>query len=456
MRARFVILVVLGVFLTWEVVTRGVTAYLAEASPELAIGLRASQATALLNLAEKRLSDLAPKVEPGPAPNDALSKEVQSQQSLDGAARPDPRPTFDSEPQAPTLVQIRTLAERALANEPLSARALRILGRLLLLVSDDQQAEAFMHAAARRSLFESDAVTWMMQKSYQDQNYHAAIGYADTLLRTRENVFDFVMPILGRMAENKAAAGELRQLLSVNTAWRQEFFRRLPGSISDARTPLGIFLSLKDTAAPPTNAELRDYLNFLVGRKLYELAYYTWLQFLPPERLSKVGNLFNGGFEVMPSGLPFDWVWDEKPGATIQIATRPDHEGGRALYIEFGSGRVDFPRTNQLIMLPPGGYQFRGSYQADIISPRGLQWRITCAGGKEAPIGESSMVTRRGLAWQDFEFSFTVPKADCPAQYVTLVSGARSASEQFISGTIWYDDLKIVNELVIAPLKGAL
>ena len=50
----------------------------------------------------------------------------------------------------------------------------------------------------------------------------------------------------------------------------------------------------------------------------------------------------------------------------------------------------------------------------------------------------------------------SVPNSDCSAQYVTLASGARSASEQFISGTIWYDDLKIVNELVVAPSKEPL
>ena len=46
----------------------------------------------------------------------------------------------------------------------------------------------------------------------------------------------------------------------------------------------------------------------------------------------------------------------------------------------------------------------------------------------------------RDSSWRDFEFSFSVPDADCPAQYVTLASAARLSSEQFLSGMMWYDD----------------
>ena len=54
-RIRLIILIALAVFLVWEIVTRGVAAYLAETSPEMATTLRASEPTALLNLAEKKL-----------------------------------------------------------------------------------------------------------------------------------------------------------------------------------------------------------------------------------------------------------------------------------------------------------------------------------------------------------------------------------------------------------------
>ena len=68
----------------------------------------------------------------------------------------------------------------------------------------------------------------------------------------------------------------------------------------------------------------------------------------------------------------------------MQIAARNDQPGQHALFLNFGPGRVDYHDVTQLIMLAPGSYKFRGKYKADLVSERGLEWRITCA-GDEAP-----------------------------------------------------------------------
>ena len=56
-----------------------------------------------------------------------------------------------------------------------------------------------------------------------------------------------------------------------------------------------------------------------------------------------------------------------------------------------------------------------------------------------------------GPTWQDIDLTFTVPEDECPAQYVSLALDARSASEQFVSGAVWYDDLNIARIEGAAP-----
>ena len=103
--------------------------------------------------------------------------------------------------------------------------------------------------------------------------------------------------------------------------------------------------------------------SFLIGHKLYDLAYYTWLQFLPVEELREAGLLFNGSFDVAPSGLPFDWVITPGSGVTVDIVPKPDSNGKHALLVDFAYGRVDYHSVRQLVMLAPGTYEFKGQYQ---------------------------------------------------------------------------------------------
>jgi hypothetical protein len=203
-------------------------------------------------------------------------------------------------------------------------------------------------------------------------------------------------------------------------------------------------LALKSSPVPPKISDLNDYIRLLVDKGFPEVAYYAWLQFLSPQQLSKVGLLFNGEFETELSGVPFDWTFTKGEGVGIKINEAPGQDADNALLLDFGVGRTTSLSVSQLVMLPPGQYEFAGNYIADIVSKRGLQWRISCQGQKEAPLAESNPVLQgAGLEWQDFSFAFTVPNADCPAQLLELFFNARWASEQFITGSVWFDNLKI-------------
>ena len=455
---RYRVFVIAGVaaLLAWEVITRSLVAYLANTSPDAAYWLRGTP-TVLLNLADDKLNaDAATKVVEPVLSYDiehakqerSYAKGIQSIEKLDKTAETKGEGDAAEADSSDSLseadyAQVQRWAEKALRGDPLNARALRILAQVAQHSSDHGKTEALMQGAVQRSLEESLAVFWMMRESYSEQNYADAMRYADILLRTRPQLSQHVFPMLGRMAENLGASDELKRALGENPPWRAQFFDALPSQVTDARTPLELLLSLSNTTTPSTEAERSSYLNALVRHKLYELAYYSWLQFLPQEQLSKTGRLFNGSFDAAPSGLPFDWVFTRGGGVNVKFAQRSDQEGKRALLIEFGPGRVDFSSgLSELVLLPPGDYKLEGKYKMDLVSQRGLKWSVTCADATD-PVGISGTINGSDSTWKDIEVPFNIPHDGCPAQYVRLDLDARSASEQFVSGAAWFDDLSI-------------
>jgi hypothetical protein len=464
-----IVLTGIGVFLVWQIITGSFAAYLALEAPERALELFASEPTALVTTADQRLNQAPRDGAEVKVIRDDNSASLQAADRLGAWAemafkaaaqrtqsenpgspiRESPTsPTPSATPLTPSVrLQIRAQVEKALGRDPFNARALRLLGQLADVEGDEAKASAFMSAAARYSKRETVAIYWLMQKSLEKKDILATLRYVDTFLRTRPQLKAYAMPVLVQLAENKdpKAAVELKTLLATNPPWRANFFSALPASVSDARTPLDLMLSLKETSTPPTTADVDSYLQYLISRKLYELAYYTWLQFLPPEQLSTLGLLFNSSFEFPPSGLPFDWVISPGSGVTIDLIARPDKQNAHALSLEFGPGRVEFEGVSQLLMLPPGSYRFAGQYKGELEGRRGLQWRITCAAGDGAPLSESPMFLGAAPAWTDFSVAFTVPSADCRAQELRLALAARSASEQLVSGSIWFDELRVVH-----------
>ncbi|WP_339084577.1 hypothetical protein [Hyphomicrobium sp. ghe19] len=440
--ARRFLMLSSGMALVWLVASKSFVAYLAITAPDKALRISSSNPTALLNLADQALA-------PSGAADAASTEQAGVLDGRSKAAAGSSRPSDQ---------QVAAWVQTALANEPFNARAYRILGEIADRSGDLRSASKLMSAAARHSLHESKAAYWLMLKAYEQRDFRTATYYADVLLRTQEQANDHIVPLLAKIAEDKDGTSEVKALLRTNPPWRRQFFAALLNSVTHARTPLDLLLSLQDSPNPPTTVELRTYLDFLIDHQFYDLAYSAWLQFLSADDLQRVGFLFNGSFESMPSGLPFDWVITPGYGVTVDIAERPpltefdtvadrtsEKRNERALFIEFGYGRAEFPPVWQLLMLAPGDYKLSGQYQGQLQGRRGLIWRTDCA-DNGSQLGQSDMLLGVAPGWKNFEFDFNVPKTGCRAQKLQLILDARSASEQIISGSIWIDDLKIVRK----------
>lgn len=475
-RLLIAFLAMLGLALGSLVVMRSLVASLADASPQSALAIRPTDSATLLKHAGGHLARRAEARRHEASATTDAQPESENERSLRdfGAgirnaiqadqryAQPDRSADasavgFASDESGPSddasTGQIRAWIEMALASDPLNARGLRMLGQLEEESSDSERARRLMGSAARLSHHETLAVAFLLEQSLKTKDYPAVMRHADTLLRTKAQAPQLVVPILARLAEDREAAAEIKRLVATNPPWRAQFFAILIQNITDARIPLDLFLGLEATDHPATSAELLGYLDILISHKLYELAYYAWLQFLPPEQLASAGHLFNRSFETIPTGQPFDWLITPGSGVTVEIAKHPDEADQHVLSTTFGHGRVEFRPVTQIVLLAPGGYQMTGKYKGLVTGRRGLVWRVGCANTGHA-IAESPMILGVARTWTEFKMSFSVPDRDCRAQAVRLELDARSASEQFVSGAIMFDDMRIVRK-VSQPSTGA-
>ncbi len=419
---------ILTLALLWLVLTKSVVAYLAKTSPAIALAIEPGDALALSQLADTEMKQ---------------RQRVNSNKSDNETSNIEPAHS------ARTDAQVRSWAEESLRQEPLNARALRILGQLTEYAKDDkkrQTSEQLMKTALRLSKRESIAVYWLIRTSYARKDHQTAISNIDILLRSHPSLTEYTMPLLVRIFQPPEGQALIEKVFASNPPWRWRFFRELRKTpISDARMPLLLLLNLQKTAAPPTIREIRFYLTFLHRRKLYQLAYYSWLQFLSREQLESVGPLFDGSFNYEPNGLPFAWRLPQKSKADIKITGRPNEPDNPALSIEFGYGNDSYGKVEQMTVLDPGRYLFKGSYMGTVKGRRGLLWRIVCVGGnKWVKNIDGPTFKGRALKWKSFEFAFKIPDVNCPAQRVQLIHDARTKSEQLISGRVWYDDLQIM------------
>lgn len=447
---------VCGLVLAWLVLSRSLASYLADNAPRTALWLNAREPTALLNLADHAIN-IPPAQSAGEASGAAQA--AQSRQTSGGAKPVAAPPGGGARPPGPArdfaefsmvdakaginLPAVRRWAERAMLGDPLNARALRILGQAAAAAGNDAAAVRFMRMAAQLSLHQSIAVYWLLVYSVEHKDYKAALTYADVVLRTLPGFDAYVMPALARIAADGNGVSLLKAVLADNPPWRSTVLQNLPRAVDDERILLDIFVALRRSRHPPTAAELDPYLNFLVEHRMYQLGYYTWLQFLRPDELAGAGLLYDGDFETPPSGGPFDWHIEQGFGVSIEVAERPDKPGDHALSLAFESGRVEYHSVKQLLMLTPGHYHLGARYKGELVGPRGLKWRLTCAESPEHPFAESAMINGRAPAWSEVDLDFTVPAEGCRAQYLSLDLDARMPSERFISGTIWFDDLRI-------------
>lgn len=338
----------------------------------------------------------------------------------------------------------QALARSVLAREPLRADAFRLLARGAEKGGERDASLLYEQAVLvqPRDLFSRQ---WLAAQALARGDVVAGVGHYDRMLLVRPELAGEIYPILTQLVE-QGAAGALLPLLAADPPWRAGFLSHVAGAVVDVDALHALFQPLARSAEPLHDRERNAYLERLLREQRYTEAYQAWAAFLPEDRQSVLGNVFDGGFEHSPENGGFGWRVGRVAGARIEQVGGSGVGGERALHVAFSNQRVPFSHVSQMLALVPAAYQLQGRVRADDLrNERGLRWRVVCADGGRQPLAETSPVS--GTApWQPFSVTFAVPESDCRAQWLQLTLAARIPAEQRISGQVWYDDLRIVRQ----------
>jgi hypothetical protein len=398
----------------WSIVSQTAARNLAESHPDVALDFVADQHVALNQLAQNEL--------------------LEPDGNLDSA---------------------REWAQRALHSNPLNARALSLLGLIAERKGDQKNADALMRIAAARTWRIQMTDEWLLDRLSLRGDYLHALPYADAILRvSMEEIKVELFPVLASFTVDPRAFEALTAFLATSPPWRTWFLSELSGRLADQTRLVQLYAALSKTGNPPTNDELRPYLNRLIKDENFDLAYQTWRATLPPPQQAAIKTYpFNRDFEFPVGNLPFNWNLENVTGADIQVVSSVDSDKKRALLVEFSGTRVRSLNVRQLMLLPAGDYSFSGSVKtAELRTTRGLWWHIVCATAPANTLANTELVSGT-MPWTDFTVKFQVPAGDCAAQWLQLELPARTESESRIEGQVWYRNLHIpTTAAAVTPL----
>lgn len=336
-------------------------------------------------------------------------------------------------------------ARAALRRDPTRVEALVVLADVAVARGDTATALALHREAAGRSRRAAASHAWLAAHLGAQGDVEGALGHVDVLLRGHLNLREALYPALTSLLESPRGIRALAARLADAPAWRPGVLSHLGREAATSESLVALYGALDRSASPPTTAERQPLLQRLVAEGRYRQAWLLFVGTLDAAGLAELGNLFNGGFELDSSGLPFDWQFGRVAGAVIDQVEAIDDDGERSrrLRIEFANRRVPFNHVSQLLVLDPGAYRLQGRVRLEALAnDRGLQWVIHCAPAPHTELYRSERLNGT-RAWGRFGDDFTVPAEGCQAQWLRLQIPARIDSERQVSGRAWFDAMSI-------------
>lgn len=339
----------------------------------------------------------------------------------------------------------RVALAAVLRENPGEVAALLVLAQNLERAGDVTGAAKAYEAALAVAPVDRDALQLSARFFLRQGRTKEAVQQFDRLAE-HYSLYDSVFPTLMQLLPVRDSGWEA--ILARNPAWLGAFIVAACRQASVDPLMLAALLQKRVSAGRAQAPEVECITDRLRANGQWEVAYQVWLNTLPRDRLAEVGHVFNGGFERPASGIGFDWKPslgpDRQLGHAVDFAISTGSGGKRALRVTYNGKRQAAPAIRQFMAVVPGRYEFTGLARIDALnSVRGLQWALRCVAkdGRSTPVAASERFLGSS-EWRPFAFEAVVPES-CPGQVLQLEPVGMNEGTTFLSGTAWFDDLRL-------------
>lgn len=336
----------------------------------------------------------------------------------------------------------QALSRRALAQDPLAARAYRVLAEAAVASGDEAGARLLYRIVARHDPRDLSTRMWLLNDHLIQLDAVSAIADLDALLRAEPRLLPGLAATVIGLASHRETQPALLAVLERQPPWRPAALGMVVAQAADRDAVARLLAQLRLAHGGIDPALDRAWIERLISERQFAQAYLAWVAGLAASSDRPISNVFNGDFAVPPTHHGFDWRIDPIGGARAERLPADPPAHGLALRLAFDDQRVAFAHLRQLLLLAPGSYRFEALVKLDELrNERGLVWELACA--EDGRVIASSPALAGTAPWHDLAFDFAVPATDCQAQWLRLRLPARIPAEQRIAGAIWFDDLRI-------------
>ncbi len=320
--------------------------------------------------------------------------------------------------------KLKELAIQGIKFDPIDARLFSLLG-----VAEERQnkiADAqrkYVHALKLLPT-EIHALQRRFFFNLSTAKFVKAVSQADIILRRWPLKWGDVTPYMYELLRHKDAYDEALKLFSLSPIARYRLVDSLNKDVKSVAIARKLIRDWHAQGIDDLQLSINRISIRLIKFKEYLSAYRLFLLTLNSDQKLHSGYIFNGNFDLSPSGNIFDWQIPNQAGMNAEIrkirsGSNSAQKFENVFVLRFLDSPVRFSKVLQRIILPPSKFTLKLSYSTQALKTnKPIKFQVECS-NKNKPLASFSFEPGNNEKRQ-FEIKFEVPASDCELQQLKI------------------------------------